>query len=217
MPSIPARKSLNDNKRPLLLAGMMAKFLVKESGEMDKYNIPGVKTFEYTKIIGVENIEFGHHILIDDFAFIYAKKPMKFGNFIHIASFVTITGGEGLVLEDFSGIGSGARVYTGTDDFKAWGFGNPTIDEKYRNLRRAPIHIGKFSIIGANSVILPGVTISEGAMVGACSVVTRDLEPWGIYVGNRRVGERDKAKVLENYNQYLRDVESEAKGRGMRY
>jgi hypothetical protein len=48
---------------------MMAKFLIKESGEMDKYSIPGVTTFEYAKIIGAENIEFGHHVFIADFAF----------------------------------------------------------------------------------------------------------------------------------------------------
>ena len=39
---------------------------------MDKYNIPGVRTFEYSKIIGIENIEFGKHIIVDDFAFVYA-------------------------------------------------------------------------------------------------------------------------------------------------
>ena len=31
---------------------------------MDKYKIPNVKTFEYTKIIGLENIEFGENIII---------------------------------------------------------------------------------------------------------------------------------------------------------
>jgi len=175
---------------------------------MDKYQIPGVKTFEYTKILGVENIEFGHDIMIDDFVFIYAKSRMKIGNFVHIASFVSITGGGELVLEDFSAIASGTRIVSGTDDFKDWGFGNPTIDEKYRNVRRAPIHIGKFSIIGANSVILLGVTIGEGAMVGAGSVVTKDLEPWGIYIGNRRVGERNRAGVLENYDRYVQDMKA---------
>ena len=34
---------------------------------MDKYKIPHVKTFEYTKIIGLENIDFGKYIIIDDF------------------------------------------------------------------------------------------------------------------------------------------------------
>jgi len=47
------------------------------------------------------------------------------------------------------------------------------------------------------------VTIGEGAMVGANSVVTRDLEPWGIYVGNKRIAERNKHAVLENYETFL--------------
>ncbi|OBQ13741.1 MAG: acetyltransferase [Anabaena sp. LE011-02] len=170
---------------------------------VDKYGIPGVTTFEFTKILGLENIEFGRNIIIDDFVFIYAKKPIKIGNYVHIASFTSITGGEGFIMEDFSGLSSGVRIFTGTEDFQEWGFGNPTIDEKYRNTKRAPINIGKFCLIGANSVILPGVTIGEGATVGAESLVTKNLEPWGIYIGNRKVGERDKLGVLENYQKFL--------------
>ena len=100
---------------------------------------------------------------------------------------------------------------TGTDDFKDWGFGNSTIPEKYRNTKRVPINIGRFCIVGANSVVLPGVTIGEGAMVGACSVVTRDLEPWGIYLGNNKIADRNKESVLETYNRFLMD-DSEYKG-----
>jgi galactoside O-acetyltransferase len=173
---------------------------------VDKYNIFGVTTFEYTKIVGLENIEFGKNIIIDDFVFIYAKKKITIGNNVHIASFTSITGGESFIMEDFSGLSSGVRIITGSDDFKEWGFGNPTIEEKYRNIARAPIYIGKFSIIGANSVILPGVTIGEGATVGAGSIVTKGLEPWGIYIGNRKVGERDKTGVFKNYEKYLLDV-----------
>ncbi|MEH1933141.1 MAG: acyltransferase [Nostoc sp.] len=170
---------------------------------VDKYGIPGVTTFEYTKIIGLENIEFGKNIIIDDFVFIYAKKRIKIGNNVHIASFTSITGGECFIMEDFSGLSSGVRIFTGSEDFQESGFGNPTIDEKYRNTRRAPIRIGKFCVIGANSVILPGVTLGEGATVGAGSVVTKNLEPWGIYIGNRKIGDRDKSGVLENYNKFL--------------
>lgn len=173
---------------------------------MNKYNIPDVITFEYTKIIGVENIEFGKNIIIDDFVFIYAKQKIKIGNYVHIATFTSITGGENFVMEDFSGLSSGVRIVTGSDDFKEWGFGNPTIDEKYRNITRAPIYISKFAIVGANSVILPGVTIGEGASVGAGSVITKNLEPWGIYVNNRKVGDRDKAAVIKNYDRYLLDT-----------
>ncbi|MBX9253314.1 acyltransferase [Desmonostoc muscorum CCALA 125] len=175
---------------------------------MNKYNIPSVTTFEYTKIIGLENIEFGKNIIIDDFVFIHAKKPIKIGNNVHIASFTSITGGETLVMEDFTALSSGVRVFTGSDDFKEWGFGNSTIDEKYRNTKRAPVFIRKFCIIGSNSIILPGVTIGEGASVGAGSVITKNLEPWGIYLGNRKLGERDKAGVLENYKRYLLHISS---------
>lgn len=169
----------------------------------NKYEIPGVITFEYTKIVGLENIEFGSNIIIDDFVFIYAKKKIKIGSNVHIASFTSISGGESLIMEDFSGLSSGVRIVTGSDDFKEWGFGNPTIDEKYRNIKMAAIYLGKFCVVGANSVILPGVTLGEGTSVSAGSIVTKDLDPWGVYVGNRRVGERDKKGILNNYEKYL--------------
>ena len=172
---------------------------------MDKYNIPGVRTHEYTKIVGVENIKFGHDVIIDDFVFVYATTPMKFGDYVHIASFSSIIGGAELLVEDCVAISHGARILTGTDDFKDWGFGNSTVPTRYRNVTRKPIHIGRFCIVGANSVVLPGVTIGEGAMVGANSVVTRDLLPWGVYIGNKRISERSREAVLTNYQQFLQE------------
>ncbi|MEK0042872.1 acyltransferase [Escherichia albertii] len=44
--------------------------------------------------------------------------------------------------------------------------------------------IKKGASIGANATILPGITIGEGAMVGAGSVVTKDVAPFTIVVGN---------------------------------
>jgi len=169
---------------------------------MDKYNIPDVKTFEFTKIIGIENIHFGKYIIIDDFVLIYAKEQITLGNHVHIASFTSISGGGEFVMEDFTSISSGCRIVTGTDDFKNGGFGNSTISNKFRNTMIDKITIKKFAIVGGNCVVLPGVTIGEGASVGAGSVVTKDLEPWGIYVGNKRVGWRDKEEVLRNYEQF---------------
>ena len=132
---------------------------------MSNYNIPGVRTFEYTKIIGLENIEFGRDVLIDDFVLLYAKKKMRIGHHVHIACFTSITGGEELDIGDFSAISQGCRILTATDDFKDWGFGNSTVEEKWRNVRRAPIAVGRFCIVGANSVVLPGVRIGEGTTV----------------------------------------------------
>jgi galactoside O-acetyltransferase len=170
---------------------------------MDKYNIPKVKTFEFTKIIGIENIDFGKNIIIDDFVLIYAKEKIEIGSYVHIASFTSISGGGSLIMEDFTAISSGCRIITGTDDFKGDGFGNSTISSEFRNITTGKICLKKFVIIGGNSSILPGVTIGEGASVGAGSVVTKNLEPWGIYIGNKRVGWRNKEEVLKNYEAFL--------------
>lgn len=180
------------------------RFPVKEPA-MRKKRIRGVKIYEPAKISGVNNITFGKNIIIDAFTHIYANRPMTIGNNVHIASFVFISGGDIIEIGDFVGLFQGAKIYASSDDFKDWGFGNPTIDEKYRNPYRAPVSIGRFASIGANSVVLPGVTIGEGAAVGANSLISRDLEPWSIYVGNNKIGERNREGVLENYERYLQE------------
>ena len=177
---------------------------------MDKYKIPHVKTFEYTKIIGLENIDFGKYIIIDDFVLIYAKDTINIGDFVHIANFTSITGGNKLTIGNYAAISQGCRVLTATDDFKDWGFGNSTVRNEFRNVKSAPVKIDSFCIIGANSVILPGVTIGEGSTVGANSVVTKDLEPWGVYIGNRRIRNRNKEEVLRNHEYFL-DLREEQK------
>ncbi len=54
----------------------------------------------------------------------------------------------------------------------------------WTNVVRSPVHIKDKSWIGFNSIILKGVTIGEGAIVGAGSVVTKDVRPWTIVAGN---------------------------------
>lgn len=48
----------------------------------------------------------------------------------------------------------------------------------------APVKLGKRVWVGANTVIMAGITIGDGATVGAGSVVTRDVEPGATVVGN---------------------------------
>lgn len=170
------------------------------------YNIPGVQTFEFSKIIGIENIQFGSNIIIDDFTFIYATSSIVIGNYVHIACFSSISGGAPIVINDFAAISQGARILSGTDDFVDWGFGNSTVPNKYRNVAREPVNISKFCIIGANSVILPGVNIGEGAVVGANSIVSKNLDPWGVYVSNgKRIRDRNKSEVMNTYSKFLRE------------
>lgn len=61
-----------------------------------------------------------------------------------------------------------------------------------RTHESAPITIADDVWIGANASIVPGVSIATGCIVGANAVVTRDTEPYGVYVGvpARRQGDR---------------------------
>jgi acetyltransferase-like isoleucine patch superfamily enzyme len=58
--------------------------------------------------------------------------------------------------------------------------------------------IGARAKIGANATLLPGIRIGEGALVGAGSLVTRDVAPWTVVVGNpaRLIGRVDE---IEDY------------------
>jgi acetyltransferase-like isoleucine patch superfamily enzyme len=65
----------------------------------------------------------------------------------------------------------------------------------------APVHIKSFSGIGTASILLPGVTIHEGAYVGAGAVVTKDIPPHTVAVGI-------PAKVIKRLKDEKTDLES---------
>jgi putative colanic acid biosynthesis acetyltransferase WcaF len=47
-----------------------------------------------------------------------------------------------------------------------------------------PITVGSSAWIAAAAFVAPGINIGEGAVVGACSVVTKDVPPWTVCAGN---------------------------------
>lgn len=63
--------------------------------------------------------------------------------------------------------------------------GLPGLGKCWANVESRPIRIGANAWIGCNSIVLGGVTIGRGAIVGAGSVVDRDVPPYCIYAGNR--------------------------------
>lgn len=74
------------------------------------------------------------------------------------------------------------------------------IDEKFKgNVEIGRIDIGDHCIIGANSTVLPNVTLADGVNIGANSLVKEDLEGWCFYAGSpvRIIKKRDSSHILE--------------------
>lgn len=151
------------------------------------------------KIVSPEVISIGDSVIIDDFVFFMGGQESTIGSFVHIASFTSITGGGEFIMEDFAGLSGGVQVYTGNEDYSGGCLTNPAVPAPYRIPIRSFVHIKKHAIIGANSVILPGIVIGEGAVVGANSLVTKDCMPWTIYVGSpaKPLRPRPSDRILE--------------------
>ena len=67
----------------------------------------------------------------------------------------------------------------------------------------APVHIGRNCWIGAGAILLPGVTVGDKAVIGAGSIVTRDVPASVLAVGNpcrvlREIGEHDRAYYFKD-------------------
>lgn len=99
---------------------------------------------------------------------------LKIGENSSIADFALVRASTNIEIGANVCISEGVRVLTASHDVSS-----PCFD-----LKRAPVVIKDFVWIAMGAIILPGVTIGEGAVVGAGSVVTKDVEPWTVVAGN---------------------------------
>ena len=174
-----------------------------------KYLGENVLISDKASIYNPEKIEIGDNSRIDDFCVISGK--IKIGKNVHIAPLSLIAGGElGITFLDFSGVAYQCCIFTQSDDYSGRTLTNPTIPDRYKSETKKPIIIKKHVIIGAQSMVFPGVIIEEGCSIGAMSLVKRSTLPWGVYVGNpaRRVKDRKK-DLLDLETQYLMDLQND--------
>jgi acetyltransferase-like isoleucine patch superfamily enzyme len=148
----------------------------------------------FARFYGEENIEIGSNVRIDDFCMLSGK--IKLGNYIHISAFSGFYGKFGIEMDDYSGLSPRCTVFSATDDFSGDFFIGPMIDTKFTNVQGGKVKIGKYSQIGCNCVILPGVVIFDGVAVGAMSLVTENLPSWKIYKGIPAKYWKDRSKNL---------------------
>jgi acetyltransferase-like isoleucine patch superfamily enzyme len=145
-------------------------------------------------------VEIGDRTNID--SGFYCTTQLRLGDYIHIAPYVSVIGGAKGILEmaHFSTLAAGSRIVCASDDHLGAGLVGPTIPEEFKdNITYSPVRFEPMANVGTNVVILPGVTLGIGSVVGACSLVTKSVEPWTIYAGipAKPVKSREREKMLE--------------------
>ncbi|HQQ62999.1 MAG TPA: acyltransferase [Pseudomonadales bacterium] len=151
------------------------------------------------------NISIGNNSRIDDFCVIAAGEGgIQIGCFVHIAVFCSLIGRGKIVLDDFSGLSARVSVYSSSDDYTGLAMTNPTIPEQFTNVKHANVSIERHVIVGAGSVLLPGINIAQGTAIGALSLVTKSCEEFSVYTGNpaKRITRR-KRGMLELEKKFL--------------
>ena len=139
------------------------------------------KISRFARFYSVHNISIGDNVRIDDFCILSGK--ITIGSHIHISAYVALYGAKGIVLDDYSGVSPKSVIYSAMDDFSGDFLIGPIHSESATNVLGGIVHICKYVQIGTNTVIFPNLTIGEGTVVGACSLVTKSLDEWGVYVG----------------------------------
>ncbi len=152
-------------------------------------------------IYGANRISIGNNVRIDDFCVLSAGAGgIEVGDYVHIAVFTLLIGAGKITISDFAGVSSRVSIYSSNDDYSGNFLTNPTVPEEYTNVSHADVTLGKHVIVGSGTVILPGVTLHEGVAVGSLSMITKDCEAFGVYIGA-------PAKKIRNRKQELIKLE----------
>jgi acetyltransferase-like isoleucine patch superfamily enzyme len=129
------------------------------------------------------------------------SKTCKIGRRVHLAPGVFVSGGGHFEIEDYACIATGSKIITSTEVLQDGArCSGPMADPQQRNVFRSQVLIKKDAFIGANVTVLPGVTVEQGSVAAAGITLTKDTEPWGIYLGSRatKVKVREQVKWEDN-------------------
>jgi galactoside O-acetyltransferase len=163
----------------------------------------GLKTFgrdvsisRKCSIYGAENISIGNNVRIDDFCLLCGK--IEIGNHVHISAYSALYGAGGIKIGNFCGVSPRSTILSATDDFSGEFMISPLVPDKLTNLKKALVVMRDYSQLGAETTVMPGVVIGEGAVTGAKTLVRHDLDDWTINVGvpARKLKKREQ-KVKE--------------------
>lgn len=131
-----------------------------------------------------EVVTVGDHSRIDSFCKVEGGLGVRIGSYVHIASFVHLNiGGGSTLIGNHIGIASGATVLSGTNVTDGYLSGSACSPPDMIHVVRTVTRIRDYAFLGARCTILPGVTVGEGAVVGAGALVTKDVGAGEVWAG----------------------------------
>lgn len=163
------------------------------------------------RVYGPENISIANNVRIDDFAILAAVNgSIAIGNHVFIARNSHLSGTLGIEMHDFSSMAANTVIYSASDDYSGDYLTAQAIPKKHTAQIGGPVIIGKHVIIGSACTIVGPCNISEGCSIGAMTLVNKDLQPWGMYIGipAKRLKERKKG-LLALEKEFLKEQQSD--------
>ena len=152
-----------------------------------------VKIYPLAKIAFPHVVDLGNHCKIRDFVFIFAGMGVKIGDYTDVQPHTVIWGGGETIIGDRVSTGPGTTFLSATYSHAKGMKMVDGLEEGSTKVLGGKLVVSDDVYIGAKSVIMP-VIIGEGVVIGACSFVNKDCEPWSIYVGSpaKKIGERPR-------------------------
>lgn len=162
------------------------------------------------RVYGANNISIGSNVRIDDFVVLAAVSgSIEIGDYVFIARSSHLSGVFGIELHDFSSMAANTVIYSASDDYSGETMTAQVVPHEFTSYQGGKVVIGRHVIIGSSCTILGPANIGEGVSVGAMTLINKDLEPWGMYIGipARRLKDRKRdllkleKRLIENRGQ----------------
>lgn len=167
-----------------LVIGYM-RYSSMQTGKIPSHKI---RNFLYRHVF---HMEIGKNVLIYGGSEVRSPQNIKIGDGTIIGDDSKLDGRNGITIGRNVNFSTGVWIWTEQHNAQCPNFS--CINEG------APVIIGDRAWVSCRTVILPGVTIGEGAIIAAGAVVTKDVEPFTIYGGipAKKIGERNKDLTYE--------------------
>ncbi len=149
---------------------------------------PGLHLGRHVTIVRPDRLILGENVIIHDHCVLYCAGQAPeyrqggriiIGNHVELAwGCILHGGGAQIILRDFAIIGAGAVLVS-----EMYSYRDPSRPARFQTKLMGDIVVEENATIGANAVVLPGVTVGRSAIVGAGAVVTRDVPSFSVAVG----------------------------------